>query len=79
MARQFSVEAASSRFNLPRRTREQIQALILDLDMDAVQVVELAIAQLWQREIGEAPRDLTAEIDELRTRQIGRASCRERV
>lgn len=66
MARHFSVESASSRFNLTKQTREQIRALILDLDMDATEVVELAIAQLWQREIGEPERDVLAEIDEIK-------------
>jgi len=62
----FSVEAASSRLNLSRTTREQIKALILDLDQDATAIVELAIAQLWQRELGEPERDLAAELDELK-------------
>lgn len=56
------------RFDLPQITRQQIQALILDLDLDARNVVIRAVAELWQREIGEAPRDLAAEIDELRAR-----------
>ena len=54
--------------DLPELTGQQIKALILDLDMDATGVVELAIAQLWQREIGEPDRDVLAELDELRTR-----------
>lgn len=66
MARHFSVEAASSRFNLPKLTREQIQALILDLDLDARDVVILAVAQLWQREIGEPERDVLAELDAIK-------------
>lgn len=63
MARKFEVGAASSRFNLSPKTREYIQALILDLDMDATQVVELAIAQLWQREIEGDDRDWIADLD----------------
>lgn len=68
MARPFNVNAARSSFELPPLTRQQIQALILDLDLDAREVVIVAVAQLWQREVGEPDRDLTAEIDELRAR-----------
>lgn len=68
MARAFNVDAARNSFELPELTRKQIQALMLDLDLNAVDVVETAIAQLWQREIGDEPRDLAAEIDELRAR-----------
>jgi len=64
----FTVEAASSRFNLPKQTREQIRALILDLDMDATDVIVRAVAELWQREIGEPERDVLAELDDLRAR-----------
>lgn len=66
MARQFSVDAARSSFELPPLTRQQIAALILDLDMDAREVVIRAVAELWQREIGEPDRDLAAEIDEIK-------------
>ena len=68
MARAFNVDSARSTFELPELTRKQIQALILDLDLDARGVVITAIAQLWQREIGEPDRDLAAEIDDLRAR-----------
>ena len=68
MARAFNVDSARSTFELPELTRKQIQALILDLDMDARSVVITAIAQLWQREIGEPDRDFGAEIDDLRAR-----------
>ena len=68
MARAFNVDSARSTFELPELTRKQIQALILDLDMDARGVVITAIAQLWQREIGEPDRDFGAEIDDLRAR-----------
>lgn len=64
----FKIEAASSRFNLPKPTREQIKDLILDLDLDATDVVIRAIAELWQREIGEPERDLAAELDELKAK-----------
>ncbi len=52
MAKEFSVDTEQSRFNLPRKTREQIKALILDLDMNATDVVIRAVAELYQREIG---------------------------
>ena len=66
MSRPFNVDAARNSFELPPLTRQQIRALILDLDMDAREVVILAIAELWQREIGEEPRDLAAEVDEIK-------------
>lgn len=68
MSRAFNADSARSTFELPELTRKQIQALILDLDMDARSVVITAIAQLWQREIGEPDRDFGAEIDDLRAR-----------
>ena len=68
MARPFNAAAERNHFALPPLTRQQIAALILDLDLDARGVVILAVAQLWQREIGDPPRDLAAEIDELRAR-----------
>lgn len=68
MPRAFNVEAARSTFELPPLTRQQIKGLILDLDMDAREVIIRAVAELWQRELGEADRDLVAEIDELRQR-----------
>lgn len=54
MARSFSVEARVSSFELPALTKQQIKALILDLDLDARNVIIRAIAELWQREIGDA-------------------------
>jgi hypothetical protein len=66
MARAFDVNAARSTFNLPPLTRQQIQALMLDLDATALDVIVMAVAQLWQREIGTPDRDLAAEIDELK-------------
>ena len=68
MPKPFNVEAERNHFALPLLTRQQIKALILDLDMDARQVIIRAVAELWQREIGEPDRDLAAEVDELRAR-----------
>ena len=70
----FSLEAERSTFRLPRITREQVRALMRDLDMDAVKVVERAVWELWQREIGDAPRDVLAELDEVKaiTRHMNR-------
>lgn len=70
MPRAFNVEASRSTFELPKRTREEIVALILDLDMDAREVVIRAVQELWQREIGEAPRDVLAELDAIK-RKLG--------
>lgn len=71
MARQFNVDAAKSTFNLSEQTRQEIQGLILDLDMNAIDVVERAIHRLWQEEMGEPERDVYAELDELRQRIEG--------
>lgn len=68
MARQFNVDAPRSTFELPAHTRQEIQALILDLDMSARDVVILAITQLHQREIGTPDRDLAAEIDAIKAK-----------
>jgi hypothetical protein len=70
MAKPFSVETEESRFRLPLQTRRQIKALATDLDQDARSVVIIAIAELWQREIGEPDRDLAAEIDAIKA-QLG--------
>lgn len=56
------------RFDLPNLTRHQIRVLTLDLDADPRDIIIRAVAELWQREIGEAPRDLAAEIDEITAR-----------
>src|SRR4051812_18970628 len=53
MARAFNVDARVSSFELPALTKQQIKALILDLDLDARSVIIRAVAELWQREIGE--------------------------
>ncbi len=66
MPKPFNVEAERNHFALSPLTRQQIAALMLDLDCDARTVVIEAIAQLWQRECGEPGRDVFAELDELR-------------
>lgn len=68
MPKSFNAEAKRNHFALPLLTRLQIKELILDLDLDAREVVIRAVAELWQREIGEPDRDLAAEVDELRAR-----------
>lgn len=68
MPKPFNVAAERTHFALSPLTRQQIQALILDLDLNAREVIDLAVAQLWQREIGEPGRDLAAEIDALARR-----------
>lgn len=65
MAKPFSVETEDTRFRLPLHTRQQIKALMSDLDLDARSVVINAIAELYQREI-ENERDVFAELDELK-------------
>lgn len=68
MPREFSIDAARTTFELPALTKEQIRGLILDLDIDARDVIIRAVAELWQRELGEAERDVFAEIDEIKRR-----------
>lgn len=68
MPNAFKVEARVSSFELPAQTKEQIKALMWDLDTDARSIVVLAIAQLWQREIGEPDRDVLGELDDIRAR-----------
>ncbi len=68
MARTFDPATEAPRFELPGLTRQQIAALILDLDCDARTVVIEAIAQLWKREIGEPERDFLGELDTLAAR-----------
>ena len=68
MAREFSTEARVSSFELPALTKQQVKALILDLDLDAREVIIRAVAELWQRELGEVDRDVLAELDALKGR-----------
>lgn len=68
MPNTFNVEAKRSTFQLPPLTRQQIKALVLDLDLDAREVIIRAVAEFWQHEIGEADRDLAAELDEVKRR-----------
>ena len=63
MARKFNPDAERSALKLPELTKQQIAALILDLDADFRSVIIRAVAELWQREIGEPERDLAGEID----------------
>lgn len=66
MARAFDVATKAPRFELPPITRQQIQALILDLNLDAREVIIRAVAELWQHEMGEPDRDVWLEIEELK-------------
>lgn len=66
MARAFNVDAARSTFDLPPLTRQQIKALMSDLDQDARSVIIVAVAELYGRELGEPDRDIYAELDELK-------------
>jgi hypothetical protein len=68
MAKPFSVETEESRFRLPLQTREQIKALMMDLDQDARSIVIIAVQQLWQREIGMPERDIYAELDAIKVK-----------
>lgn len=66
MARAFNADAPRNSFELSPLTRQQIKGLMSDLDTDARSVIIMAVAQLWHREIGEPPRDLAAEIDQIK-------------
>lgn len=66
MARAFDVATEAPRFALPLHTREQIAQLMSDLDQDARSVIIIAVAQLWQREIGEPDRDIYTELDAIK-------------
>lgn len=68
MAKSFSVETEENRFRFHQRTRDQIKALMLDLDVSATDVVERAVDELWQREMGPTERDVLAELDALQQR-----------
>lgn len=68
MARAFNVDARVSSFELPALTKQQIKALILDLDLDAREVIIRAVADLWRREMGEPERDVFAELDEIKAK-----------
>ena len=68
MARAFNVDAARSTFELPPLTRQQIRALILDLDLDAREVIIRAVAELHQREMGQPERDVYAELDAIKAK-----------
>lgn len=46
----------------------EVTALALDLDLSHRDVLILAVAQLWQREIGEPDRDVLGELDEVKAR-----------
>jgi hypothetical protein len=60
----------------------EVRALMLDLDLEFEEVLIRAVAELWQREIGEVPRDIYQELDEMkeaiRLLQAGRAPAGEK-
>ena len=68
MARAFSIDARVSSFELPALTKAQIKALILDLDLDAREVIIRAVAELHQREMGQPERDVFAELDAIKAK-----------
>lgn len=76
MPKPFNVEGRISSFALPDLTKTQIAALMGDLDTDARSIIIMAVAQLWQREIGEPDRDVFAELDEVK-RRLGAIERRE--
>lgn len=61
----FDVATKEQRFVLPDLTKQQIKALIADLNQDARSVIIIAVAELYGREI-ENERDVFAELDEIR-------------
>lgn len=67
MAKPFNVETEESRFRPPLLTRQQIAALMSDLDRDARSVVIVAVDELWQRGV-ENERDVFAELDAIKAK-----------
>ena len=67
-----AIAEAVRRADVPPATREQLAALMLDLDMDARDVLSMSVAQLYQRELGTPERDVLAELDAIKAR-IGMA------
>ena len=67
MAKPFSVGTEESRFRLPPLTRQQIKALMANLDQDARSVIIIAIAELHGREI-DNERDVFAELDQIKAK-----------
>jgi hypothetical protein len=68
VARAFNVDGKRTTLALPEGARQQIQALMLDLDLDAHEVIIRAVAELWQREIGQPERDVFAELDAIKAK-----------
>jgi hypothetical protein len=54
VARAFDEAAERTTLRLPLLTKQQITALMLDLDLDLTETVVRAVSDLWQREIGTA-------------------------
>ena len=63
-----AIAEALRRADLPPETQAQLRALMLDLDMDARDVLMMAVAQLYQRELGTPERDVFAELDAIKAR-----------
>ena len=69
MARAFNINARVSSFELPMLTKQQIKALMSDLDQqDARSIIITAVAEMWRREIGEPDRDVYAELDAIKAK-----------
>lgn len=67
MAKPFNVETEESRFRLPLETRQEIKALMSDLDQDARSIIIIAVHQLAARELYNE-RDVFAELDEIKAK-----------
>lgn len=52
MPRVFDEQAERTTLRLPLPTKQQITALMRDLDLDLTETVIRAVSDLWQREIG---------------------------
>ena len=63
-----AIAEALRRADLPPETQAQLRALSLDLDMDTRDVLMMAVAQLYQRELGTPERDVFAELDAIKAR-----------
>lgn len=67
MPRAFdTTKAGRVNLDLPLITKQQLAALMGDMDQDARTVVIIAVAELWHEHFEDTPPPWQAELDELR-------------
>lgn len=65
MAKPFDVATEAPRFALPLHTREQIAALMVELTLDAREVVVNAVAAYAKKTFDEPEQDVVADVDRI--------------